>query len=327
MYALLSPACCSASASASSMASSPACFTFWFTPFSLFQICCGSPRASSWCPTNCRRPPATGCRGIPILVGVEWMRSAFYEGYGLGELLDKQYLLGFAAVSIFIGLLMERTMRGSIIMQPSATASMLRRFPCEYSQHCSGSRGDRGGAVSALGGRERHDDVKLRLTPASGAEATGRGTPAVAVDPRAPPASVAAVRRQILRRRAGRARRLARRARSARPLSARGRRGAGSRRIPLFDPAFYAERNPDVVAAGVNLLQHYLENGHREGRDPHPLVDLKLIQLAARARFRRRSAPRLSAIARPELKPHRLVDPAFSPPSSGASTRATTAPR
>ena len=43
------------------------------------------------------------------------MRSAFYEGYGLGPLLDKPYLLGFATVSIFIGLLMERMMRGSLL--------------------------------------------------------------------------------------------------------------------------------------------------------------------------------------------------------------------
>jgi len=52
----------------------------------------------------------------PILIGVEWMRSAFYEGYGLNELLDKHYLLGFATVSILLGLVMERTMRG-VIMQ------------------------------------------------------------------------------------------------------------------------------------------------------------------------------------------------------------------
>jgi capsular polysaccharide transport system permease protein len=51
----------------------------------------------------------------PALIGVEWMRSAFYDGYGLGELLDKPYMLGFAVVSIFIGLVMERAMRGRIL--------------------------------------------------------------------------------------------------------------------------------------------------------------------------------------------------------------------
>lgn len=90
-------------------------FTFWFTPFSLFQIILWIASGVIMVPDEL---PATARYWLswnPILVGVEWMRSAFYEGYGLGELLDKQYLLGFAAVSIFIGLLMERTMRGRIL--------------------------------------------------------------------------------------------------------------------------------------------------------------------------------------------------------------------
>ena len=51
----------------------------------------------------------------PALIGVEWMRSAFYDGYGLGELLDKRYMLGFAVTTLFVGLLMERAMRGRIL--------------------------------------------------------------------------------------------------------------------------------------------------------------------------------------------------------------------
>ncbi|MEJ1165340.1 glycoside hydrolase family 99-like domain-containing protein [Variovorax sp. CCNWLW186] len=37
---------------------------------------------------------------------------------------------------------------------------------------------------------------------------------------------------------------------------------------PLFDPDFYAERNPDVVAAGVDLAKHYSLSGWKERRDP-----------------------------------------------------------
>jgi glycosyltransferase involved in cell wall biosynthesis len=77
---------------------------------------------------------------------------------------------------------------------------------------------------------------------------------------------------------------------------------------PLFDPRYYASRNPDVVRAGVNLLQHYVENGHREGRDPHPLVDLKLIREQLAADF---SGDPLVAYLQSrgaELKPHRLGD-------------------
>jgi non-heme chloroperoxidase len=52
---------------------------------------------------------------IPTLIGVEWMRSAFYDGYGLGELLDKRYMLGFVFSSIFFGLVLERGVRGVVL--------------------------------------------------------------------------------------------------------------------------------------------------------------------------------------------------------------------
>ena len=90
-------------------------FPFWFTPFSLFQIVLWIASGVIMVPDDL---PATARYWLswnPILVSVEWMRSAYYEDYGLGELLDKQYVLGFGVVSIFIGLLMERTMRGSIL--------------------------------------------------------------------------------------------------------------------------------------------------------------------------------------------------------------------
>src|SRR5262249_3284050 len=42
---------------------------------------------------------------------------------------------------------------------------------------------------------------------------------------------------------------------------------------PLFDSNWYLARNPDVAAAGVNPLVHYLRNGAAEGRDPNPWFD------------------------------------------------------
>ena len=42
---------------------------------------------------------------------------------------------------------------------------------------------------------------------------------------------------------------------------------------PLFDSDWYLQQNPDVSAAGINSLQHYLQHGWHEGRDPHPLFD------------------------------------------------------
>jgi capsular polysaccharide transport system permease protein len=90
-------------------------FAFWFTPFSLFSIVLWIASGVIMVPDELPETARYWLSWNPILVGVEWMRSAFYEGYGLGELLDKPYMLGFGVVSIFIGLLMERTMRGSIL--------------------------------------------------------------------------------------------------------------------------------------------------------------------------------------------------------------------
>jgi hypothetical protein len=43
--------------------------------------------------------------------------------------------------------------------------------------------------------------------------------------------------------------------------------------IGLFDGAFYLREYPDLAAAGVNPLRHYLRYGANEGRKPHPLFD------------------------------------------------------
>ncbi|HEY6341359.1 MAG TPA: hypothetical protein VIY49_07695 [Bryobacteraceae bacterium] len=43
--------------------------------------------------------------------------------------------------------------------------------------------------------------------------------------------------------------------------------------VAVFDRDFYLHKYPDVAAAGVNPLQHYLEHGAEEGRKPHPLFD------------------------------------------------------
>jgi capsular polysaccharide transport system permease protein len=90
-------------------------FQFWFTPFSLMSIALWIASGVILVPDELPEKARYWLSFNPILIGVEWMRSAFYEGYGLGELLDKKYMLGFAVMAIFVGLLMERTMRGSIL--------------------------------------------------------------------------------------------------------------------------------------------------------------------------------------------------------------------
>lgn len=44
---------------------------------------------------------------------------------------------------------------------------------------------------------------------------------------------------------------------------------------PLFDGGWYLDRNPDVAAAGVNPLEHYLRFGHLEGRDPNRIFNVR----------------------------------------------------
>lgn len=50
----------------------------------------------------------------PLLHAVEWLRSAYYDGYGYG-MLSKSYLLGSATLILFIGLLVERAIRGRLL--------------------------------------------------------------------------------------------------------------------------------------------------------------------------------------------------------------------
>lgn len=43
----------------------------------------------------------------------------------------------------------------------------------------------------------------------------------------------------------------------------------------LFDTDYYLQKNADVVAAKVDPLDHYLENGWKEGRDPSPMFSTR----------------------------------------------------
>lgn len=50
----------------------------------------------------------------PVLQVVEWMRSAYYEGYG-DHILDRGYVIAFGIGAVFLGLLLERAMRGHLL--------------------------------------------------------------------------------------------------------------------------------------------------------------------------------------------------------------------
>ena len=52
----------------------------------------------------------------PILQGIEWVRSAYYDGYG-ANMLDKEYAIACGVLAVFFGLLVERLVRGRILQQ------------------------------------------------------------------------------------------------------------------------------------------------------------------------------------------------------------------
>ena len=54
----------------------------------------------------------------------------------------------------------------------------------------------------------------------------------------------------------------------------------------LFDPAWYLQQHADVARARLDPVQHYLEYGAKEGRNPNALFDTKAY-LAANADVRR----------------------------------------
>jgi capsular polysaccharide transport system permease protein len=50
----------------------------------------------------------------PLFHSVEWLRSAYYDGYG-NDILDRGYLIGFASLNLFAGLVAERVIREVVL--------------------------------------------------------------------------------------------------------------------------------------------------------------------------------------------------------------------
>jgi len=64
---------------------------------------------------------------------------------------------------------------------------------------------------------------------------------------------------------------------------------------PLFDSGWYLDNNPDVAAAGMNPLEHYLQFGHLEGRNPNRLFSVKWYKQTYLDRLARSKAEPLAA--------------------------------
>ena len=45
------------------------------------------------------------------------------------------------------------------------------------------------------------------------------------------------------------------------------------RKSGLFDPSFYLARYPELAQQNIDPLVHYLEEGARQGCNPHPEFD------------------------------------------------------
>jgi capsular polysaccharide transport system permease protein len=89
-------------------------YPIWATAYSLFTVVLwltsGVFFVASALPEAIRYPLSFN----PIVHGVEWMRSAYYEGYG-ASFLDRGYMVGCALVCLFVGLALERMVRGRLL--------------------------------------------------------------------------------------------------------------------------------------------------------------------------------------------------------------------
>jgi capsular polysaccharide transport system permease protein len=92
----------------------PLAFPAWFTRYALVTIILWLTAGILFVPDALPAPLRDILAYHPVLQLVEWTRSAYYEGYG-GLVLDRPYVIGYAGVTIFLGLVLERMMRGYVL--------------------------------------------------------------------------------------------------------------------------------------------------------------------------------------------------------------------
>ncbi len=86
----------------------------WITGYALFSIIMWLASGVIFVPDSLPEQFRYYLSFNPSLQGVEWMRSAYYEGYG-AVVLDKTYMIQFAIISLLLGLIIERVFRGKIV--------------------------------------------------------------------------------------------------------------------------------------------------------------------------------------------------------------------
>jgi len=86
----------------------------WFTGYTLINIVLWVTAGILFVPDALPETLRQILAYHPVLQVVEWMRSAYYEGYG-DLVLNRPYAISYACVTIFLGLLFERATRGYIL--------------------------------------------------------------------------------------------------------------------------------------------------------------------------------------------------------------------
>ena len=89
-------------------------FPFWVTGYALLIMLFWITSGIIFVPDALPAAIQAALSYLPWLQGTEWVRSAYYEGFG-SNILDKTYLVVFGVVALFIGLALERLMRGKIL--------------------------------------------------------------------------------------------------------------------------------------------------------------------------------------------------------------------
>jgi capsular polysaccharide transport system permease protein len=91
-----------------------AAIPLWVTGYALLQILLWLSSGILFVPDALPQAIQIPLSYLPTVQGVEWMRSAYYEGYG-AAMLDKTYLVCFGVVALFAGLAAERLLRGKAL--------------------------------------------------------------------------------------------------------------------------------------------------------------------------------------------------------------------
>jgi capsular polysaccharide transport system permease protein len=85
----------------------------WVTGAALVTIVLWMTSGVLFVPTSLPRNIQAILYYQPTVHCVEWLRSAYYDGYSNG-LLDKTYVLSWGSASLFVGLALERLLRGRL---------------------------------------------------------------------------------------------------------------------------------------------------------------------------------------------------------------------